>query len=85
MNCYYLNAEDDSLFNNRSKRPGFLLRLSNSMLKFEVDRLSIQQLEYEMNRTDYPVDYNFCEIGYCGHPNFPYTNIKLKQATILTP
>ena len=29
------------------------------MLNLEVDRLSLQQLEYEMDRTDYPVDYNF--------------------------
>ena len=53
------------------------------MMNLEVDRLSHQQLEYEMDRTDYPVNYNFFEIGYCGHPNSPYTNIQLEQASDL--
>ena len=51
------------------------------MINLEADRISLQQLEYEMDCTDYPVDYNFFEIGYCGHPNFPYTNIQLEQAS----
>ena len=29
------------------------------MLNSEVDRLYLQQIEFEMDRTDYPVDYNF--------------------------
>ena len=33
------------------------------MLNLEGDRISIQQLEYEMDRTDYPVDYNFLKDG----------------------
>ena len=36
-----------------------------------------------MYRIDYPVDYNSFEIGYCGHPNFPYENIQFKKATTL--
>ena len=36
-----------------------------------------------MDRTDYPVDYNVFEIGYCCHPNSPYANIELKKATSL--
>ena len=36
-----------------------------------------------MGHTDYPINKNFSEIGYCGHSNLPYTNIKLKQATNL--
>ena len=36
-----------------------------------------------MDRTDYPVDYNCFEIGYCGHPNFPYTNIQFEQSSDL--
>ena len=50
------------------------------MISLAVYRLSIQQLEYEMDCTDYPMDYNKKKKGYCGHPNFPYTNIQLKQA-----
>ena len=53
------------------------------MLNFEVERISLQKLEYEMDRTDFPVDYNFSEIGYCGHPNCHYANIQFKQATNL--
>ena len=53
------------------------------MLDSEVDRISLQQLEYETDRTDYPVDYIFFEIGYCGHPKPPYANIQFKQATNL--
>ena len=33
-----------------------------------------------MDCTDYPVDFSF-GIGYCGHPNSPYTNVQLKQAS----
>ena len=36
-----------------------------------------------MDRTDYPVNLNKIEIGYCGHPNFPYTNIQLEQSSDL--
>ena len=83
MRCYSLKIDDDALFNNRSKQPAFVLRPLKSMINFEVERLYIQQLEYEMDCTDYPFNYNFFEIGYCGHPNFPYANIKFKQATNL--
>ena len=83
MRCRSLKIDDDALFKNRPKRPAFLLRPLRSVLNFEVDRLSPQQIEYEMDCTDYPVDYNCFEIGYCGHPNFPYANIQFKQATNL--
>ena len=56
MHCYSLKTDDDSLFKNRSKRPAFVLRPLKSILNFEVDRLSLQQLEYEMACNDYPVD-----------------------------
>ena len=51
------------------------------MLIFEVDRIFLQQLEYEMGCTEYLVDYNCFEIGYCGHPDSPYANNQFKQAT----
>ena len=47
------------------------------MLKIEVDRLSLQKLEYEMKRADIPEDYNCFEIGYCVHPTFPYSHIPI--------
>ena len=48
-----------------------------------VEIISPQKLEYEMERVDLPDDYNFFEIGYCGHPSFPYAHIQLEQATKL--
>ena len=58
MSSYSLEMDDDALFKNRSKRPAFVLRPLRSMLNFEVDRLSLHQLEYEKDYNDYPVDYN---------------------------
>ena len=71
------------MFNKRSKRPVFLLRPLKSMLSFEVDRSSLQKLEYKIDHTDYHVDYNFFEIWYCGHPSLHYANIQFKPATYL--
>ena len=34
-----------------------------------------------MDSTGYPDDYNFFELGYCGHTQFPYSNIFLDQAS----
>ena len=58
MHCYYPINQDDALFNNRYKS-SFVLSTLQTMLNFEVDRLSIHQSEYEMDRTYFPVDYNF--------------------------
>ena len=69
MHCYSLKNQDDALFNNSSKRPAFVLKPLKTMLNFELEILSLQQLEYEMYRT--------------GHPNFPYAHIQLEQATNL--
>ena len=49
------------------------------MLNPVVDIISLQQLEYEMERADIP-DY-LKKIGYCGHPAFSYAHIQLDQAT----
>ena len=51
------------------------------MLNLVVNRISLQQLEYEMERADLPDDYIFFEIGYCVHPSFPYAHIQLEQDT----
>ena len=77
INCISLILDDGDQFKNRSKVRTFLLRPFLTMLNLEVDRLSLQKLEYEMYCTDYPINYNFFEIGYCGHPTYPYTNIQL--------
>ena len=43
-------------------------------------RLSLQHLECEMNSTGYLDKYNVFELGYCGHPHYPYSKIFLNQA-----
>ena len=78
-----LKLNDVDLFKNRSKRPTFVTIPFLTMLNLKVDRISIQKLEYEMYCTDYRADYNFFEIRYCGHPNFPYKKISLYQASDL--
>ena len=59
MHYYYPKIDDDSMFKNRSENIDFLLRPLKSMLNFEVNRLSLQQLEYEMDCTDITDDYIF--------------------------
>ena len=63
------------------KKPVIVLNPLKSMFDHVVDRLSLQKLEYEMERVDLPDDYNFFEIGYCGHPAFPYARIQQEQST----
>ena len=65
------------------KKPAFLLRPLRVMIKSEVSRLSLQKTKYEIERANLPDDYNCFEIGYCGHPVFPYAHIQLEQATKL--
>ena len=48
-----------------------------------MDRLSLQQSECEMNSAGYPDKYNCLELGYCGHPQDPYSKIFLGQASDL--
>ena len=55
------------------------------MLNLVVDIIYLQQPEYETEHADTPDDYNFFEIGYCGHPAPPYAHIKLEQLTKLIP
>ena len=60
--------DDDDLFKDSPKRPTFVLSQFLTMLNLEVDILSLHQLEYEMDCTDYTANYNYFEIGYCGNP-----------------
>ena len=51
-----LKAKDDAMFKIRSKIPAFAMKQLNAMPNILVDRISIQQLEYEMERADLPDD-----------------------------
>ena len=82
MHYYYLKIDDNALFKNRSKRPAVVISPIKSMLNFEVEILSPQKLDYKMDCTEYPVEYNCLEIEYCGHRKSPFGNIQFKQFTI---
>ena len=56
FNFPYLKLDDDDLFKNSSRIPTFVIRTFLTMLNLEVYRISLQQLEYEIDHTDYPVD-----------------------------
>ena len=57
--CLSLKSKYYVMFNIRSKRPDFVLKTLKVVLNPFVDRLSLQQLEYKMERADDPDDYNF--------------------------
>ena len=59
------------------KKPAFVLEPLKATINPVFDIISLQQLEYEMERAD------LFEIGYCSHPAFHYAHIKLEQATKL--
>ena len=45
-----------------AKNPGFVLKPLKAMLNLVVDRISLQQLEYEIECADLPDDCNYFEI-----------------------
>ena len=51
--------------------PKFVLAPFRLFLDSKLDRLSLQQLECEMDSTGYPDDHNFFELEYCGHTHLP--------------
>ena len=59
ISCLSLKMDDDDLFKNGSKTSTFVLRPFLTKLNLEVDRLSLRQLEYNMDCTDYPVYFLF--------------------------
>ena len=81
--CEDLIEADNVLFKIRTIKPKFVLTLFQHLLDSKLDRLSLQQPGFEMDSTGYPDDYNFFELGYCGHTQFPYSNIFLDQASDL--
>ena len=70
--CDLIIEADNELFNNRTKKTTFVLCSFQQFMNSKLDKLSLQQLECEMNRTDYHDKYNFIELGYCSHPKYPH-------------
>ena len=59
FNCRAIKLDDDDLFKNMSKIPTFVTRPFLTMLSLELGRIYLQQLDYEMDHTDYPLNHNF--------------------------
>ena len=55
---------DKVLFKTRKFLPKFVLAPLSGFLNSKLDRLSLQQLECEMDSTGYPDDHKFFELGY---------------------
>ena len=79
--CDLIIEADNKMFKNRTQKPTFVLCSFQKLLNSKLDRLSLQKLEREMDCTDYPEKYNCFELGYCGHPKYPHTNVFLDQAS----
>ena len=73
--CGNILEADKVLFKARKFLPQFVLAPLCPFLNLNLDRLSLLQLELEMNSTGYPDDHNFSELGYCGHTQYPQSNI----------
>ena len=71
------------MYNFRTKIPKSVLTSFRNFLDSKLYRLSLQQLEFEMDSAGYPDMYNCFELGYCGHPQYPWSNIFLDQASDL--
>ena len=74
---------DKVLFKTRKFLPKFVLAPLRGFLNSKLDRLSLQNIECEMNYTGYPDDHKFFELGYCGHTQYPHSKIFLDQARAL--
>ena len=81
--CGCLIYADKFLFKNRKKFPKIVSAPLRGFLDQKLDRLSLQQLECEMDSTGYPDDNKFFELGYCGHTQYPHSKIFLAQASAL--
>ena len=81
--CGNLLKADKVLFKNRKFLPQFVLPPLRLFLNINLGRLSLLQLEREMDSTGYPDDHNFFEIGYCGHTHYPHSKMFLDQARAL--
>ena len=57
--CEFIIKVDNELFQNRKRKPMFLLCSFQHFLNSKLDRLSLQQLECEMDSAGYPDKYTF--------------------------
>ena len=81
--CDCLLQVNKVLFKTRKFLPKFVLAPLRGFLNSKLDRLSVQQLEFERDSTGYPDHHNFFELRYCGHTQYPHSKIFLDQASAL--
>ena len=60
--CEIIIKADNDLFNFRTNRPKFVLTSFQHFLDSKLDRLSLQQLEFEMDSAGYPDNYIFLNL-----------------------
>ena len=57
--CDLIIEADNKLFNTRTQKPTFVLCSFQQYLNSKFDRVFLQQIECEMDCTDYPDKYIF--------------------------
>ena len=55
----FIIKADNEVFKKRSNKPMFVLTSFKIFFDSKLDRLSLQQLEFEMDSAGYPDEYNF--------------------------
>ena len=81
--CDCLLEADKVLFKTRKTFPKLVLDSLRGFLDQNFDRLSLQQLDCEMDSTRYPDDHKFFDLGYCGHTQYPHSKIFIDEARAL--
>ena len=80
--CEFIIKTYNEVFNKRTNKPMFVLTSFQHFLDSNLDRLSLQKLEFEIDSAGYPDKFNFFELGYCGHPQYPYSKKILTKQVI---
>ena len=66
----FIIKADNEVFNIKTNKPMFVLTSFQHFLDSDLDKLSLQQLEFEMDPAGYPDKYN-CFIGILWSPSVP--------------
>ena len=80
--CIALKKKDDNFFTDDETVQDHRIALLplKSYLDPNLDRISLLDLENEMDREDLPDNFSFFEIAYCGHTPSSYARTQMEQA-----
>jgi hypothetical protein len=80
--CTALKEKDDNFFTDDETVQDHTIALLplKSYLDQNLDRISLLDLENEMDREDLPDNFSFFEIAYCGHTPSSYARTQMEQA-----